>query len=116
MLKFLKRHPSLLTCMYIFSNFSRDFKEEMFYFSLSGGQGSGFNSTRDLAKNLSVNKGGRREPLSSPALDEKVTFRGPLLSVSSFARIKKVFQKQSASRAWIISLPPRPKPAFALRV
>ena len=36
----------------------------------------------NLAKNLSVNKGGRREPLSSLALDKKVTFRGPLLSVS----------------------------------
>lgn len=89
MLKLLKRHPNLLTCIYIFSNFSRDFKEEMFYFSLSGGQGSGFNSTRDLAKNLSVNKGGRREPLSSPALDEKGHFPRPSVCVISFARIRR---------------------------
>jgi len=60
MLKFLKRRPSLLTCLYIFSNCSRDFKEEMFYFSLSGGQGSGFKSTREFSKE-SVSEQRRQE-------------------------------------------------------
>ena len=60
MLKFLQRRPSLLICMYIFSNFSRDFKEEIFYFSLSGGQGSGYNSTGEFSKE-SVSEQRRQE-------------------------------------------------------
>ena len=73
MLKFLKRRPSLLACIFlvIAPGISKKKCSTSVYL-----EDRDLDSTPpgNLAKNLSVNKGGRREPLSSLALDRKVNF------------------------------------------